>query len=322
MTSRQMLQYAIEKKRPDRVPIDLGGSITGITLSACQELCGYLSLNNCELDVICRSLQLVEPPEPVLEKLGIDTRYIRPNYGIDNRLEDEYVDTWGVTRRLSSNGLYYDIVDYPLKDGILKELERFQWPEPKKREVFRGIREKAVKLFRTSFAVIADPLAPAIFEPAWYLRGMENLLVDFIQSKTYAFRLFDTLLEFQLQFFDAFLSEVGDYVQVVMFGDDLGTQNAPMLSPELYVEMIKPYHKKLFAFVRSRCDAKVFFHSCGAIESLISELIDTGVDIFHPLQPLAYGMDHRLLKEKYGCAICFWGGIDIQQALIGSTDEI
>ncbi|MCX7668398.1 MAG: uroporphyrinogen decarboxylase family protein, partial [Atribacterota bacterium] len=135
-------------------------------------------------------------------------------------------------------------------------------------------------------------------------------------------RLLDTLLEFQLQFFDEFLSRVGNYIQVIMLGDDLGTQRAPLFSPTLYREIVKPRHKKLFAFIKSRTSAKIFLHSCGAIKPFIPDLIDAGVEILHPLQPLAWGMEHSGLKRDYGNKLCFWGGVDIQGALCGSLKEI
>ena len=321
MTSRELVCQAIHREPTPALPVDLGGSITGITREACRKLCAHLGRTQA-LEVICKPLQLVEPPAFILEALGIDTRYLRPSLSIDNELEEEYTDDWGVTRRLSSNRYYYDIVDCPLKEGRLREIERFAWPEPANKALFAGLRGRAEALSRSGYALVADPLAPAVFEPAWYLRGMENLLIDFIDNRRYALRLLETLLEFQLQFFDAFLSEVGDFIQVVMFGDDLGTQNAPMMSPQLYREVIKPFHSRLFGFVKTRTRAKLFLHSCGSIEPLIEDLIDTGIDILHPLQPRALNMDHALLKERYGDRLCFWGGVDIQQTLIGPLDGI
>lgn len=321
MNSREKVLRAVRREPPAGVPTDLGGSITGITLEAGRNLCRHLGYP-AELDVICKPLQLVDLKEQVLQDLRIDTRYIRPNFPIDNSLEEEYLDDWGVRRRLSSNHYYYDIVEYPLKEGTLAELDRFHWPEPAPRELFDGLRERAVELQQTGYALVADPLAPAIFEPAWYLRGMENLLVDFLDNRRYALRLFETLLEHQIQFFDAFLSAVGDLVQVVMFGDDLGTQKAPIMSPQMYREVVKPFHRRLFDFVKTKTRAAVFLHSCGSIQALIPDLIDAGIDVLHPLQPRARDMDHHRLKERYGDSICFWGGIDIQQALIGPLENI
>lgn len=322
MTGRERLWMAINRNAPDRVPLDLGGSVTSLTRAFAARLCEFLGIEQ-ELKVIVKPLQLVEPPEEILIRLHIDTRYVRPVLPGQEDLEEEYVDEWGIRRRLSSNGFYYDIVEHPLKEGTLKEIERFRWPEPRRKELFYGLREKCETLYRcTNYAIVGDPLSPALFEPAWYLRGMDNFLVDLIQNRRYAERLLDTLLEFQLQFFDEFLSRVGDYIQVIMFGDDLGTQKAPLLSPRLYREIIKPRHKKLFAFIKSRTDAKIFLHSCGAIRPFIPDLVDAGVEILNPLQPLAQGMEHQLIKKEYRDRLCFWGGIDIQAAILGSAEEV
>jgi len=322
VTSRERLQLAINKGIPDRVPLDLGSSITGLTLSAAKKLCNLLGLEEI-LKIIVKPLQLVEPPEEILTRLHIDTRYVRPFSSDQESFEEEYIDEWGIHWKLASNGFYYDIVEHPLKEGTLEEINKFNWPEPRKKELFSGLREKCEYLYHhTNYAIVGDPLSPALFEPAWYLRGMENFLVDLIQNREYAERLLDTLLEFKIQFFDEFLRQTGDYIQVIMLGDDLGTQKAPLLSPKMYQEVIKPRHKKLFSFIKSRTEAKIFLHSCGAIEPLIPHLIDAGVEILHPLQPLAQGMDHQKIKEKYGDRLCFWGGVDIQSALPGSKEEI
>lgn len=322
MTSRERLLLAINREIPDRVPLDLGSSITGLTRVSAQRLCQFLGVNQ-ELRVIVKPLQLVEPPEEVLQRLYVDTRYVRPSFPNQNGLEEEYVDGWGIRRKLSADGLYYDIVEHPLREGTLKEIERFHWPEPREKVLFQGLREKAENLYyHTNYAVVGDPLSPALFELAWYLRGMENFLVDLIQNRKYAERLLDVLLEFQIQFFDEFLSQAGNYIQVIMLGDDLGTQRAPLFSPELYREVIKPRHKRLFGFIKSRTNAKIFLHSCGAIRPFVSDLIDAGVDILNPLQPLAWGMEHLELKREYGDKLCFWGGVDIQVALRGSLEEV
>lgn len=312
MTGRERLAMAIDGRMPDRVPVDMGSSITGLTLHACRRLCEYLAVDT-ELSVIVKPLQIVEIPEPVLETLGIDTRYVRPDFGSDNSLEANYVDDWGITRKLSSNQYHYDIIDFPLKAGTIQKLDEFSWPHTSREGFFTGLSACAEQLHEnTSYALVADPLLPALLEPAWYLRGMQNFLVDLLENRRYVEKLLDILLALQKRFFDGFLKEVGAFVQVVMLGDDLGTQYAPMISPQLYRDIVKPRHAHLFSFIKKRTNAKVFLHSCGAIEPLIPDLIEAGVDILHPVQPAARGMDHGMLKKKYGRRLCFWGGADIQ----------
>ena len=122
-----------------------------------------------------------------------------------------------------------------------------------------------------------------------------------------------------------YLHAVGDYIDVIQFGDDLGTQETTQISVAMYREMIKPYHKELFGYVRKNYPhVKVFLHSCGAISPLIPDLIDAGVEVLNPVQLSARNMDAATLKAEYGRDLTFWGaGISTQTTLpFGSLREI
>lgn len=126
--------------------------------------------------------------------------------------------------------------------------------------------------------------------------------------------LMDRLLANKRAYWEKVLGEVGDLLDVVQEGDDLGTQTSLLISPAMYRTFIKPREKELFAFIRRRTDAKLFFHSCGAIHPLIPDLIEVGVDILNPVQFTASGMD---ALENSG------GGIDTQHMLpYGSPQKI
>ncbi|MDD3791219.1 MAG: uroporphyrinogen decarboxylase family protein, partial [Sphaerochaetaceae bacterium] len=113
---------------------------------------------------------------------------------------------------------------------------------------------------------------------------------------------------------------IGDSIDILMFGDDLGTQNTTMISRDLYKQLIYPRQKKLFQYVHDHSNAKVFLHSCGAIYDIIGDLIDAGVDILNPVQIGATGMEPKRLKEEYGKDVVFWGGgIDTQHVLASGT---
>jgi uroporphyrinogen decarboxylase len=109
---------------------------------------------------------------------------------------------------------------------------------------------------------------------------------------------------------------VGPYLDVVQILDDLGTQDAPWLRPEMYRRLVKPYHAKFIAHIKNVYQAAVMFHSDGAIFDLIPDLIEMGVDILNPVQYSAQGMDLRQLKQDFGNDITFWGGgIDTQHTI-------
>jgi uroporphyrinogen decarboxylase len=111
------------------------------------------------------------------------------------------------------------------------------------------------------------------------------------------------------------LDLVGDRVDVVFLGDDLGTQLGPQVSPELYRKYIKPQHRRIFDVYHAKSKAKVLLHSCGSVAALIPDLIEIGVDILNPVQVRASGMDPAKLKREYGRDLTFWGGVDTQEVL-------
>lgn len=326
VSPRERLNLALSHEESDRVPIDLGSSITGMTLGAYERLRKYLNIQQ-KAEIAVKPLQTVKIPEEILEVFEIDTRYLNPRprecATIKETSDERYVDEWGIERELSANGYYYDMVDHPFKKGTIKEIENYDWPDPNDPHLFAGSKKEAKDLYEnSSYAIIGDPLTPALFEPAWYLRGFDKFLTDLIANRDFAEALLDRLLDYQKAFFNNFLNEVGDFIQVLMLGDDLGTQSGLLISPSIYREIVKPRHAELFAFIKERTKAKLFLHCCGSIAPLIEDLLDVGVDILHPVQPLAADMDSESLKKRFGHRLCFWGGIDIQKALPGTIKEV
>jgi uroporphyrinogen decarboxylase len=134
----------------------------------------------------------------------------------------------------------------------------------------------------------------------------------------------ERVLEVKLAWWGAILPELGDAVDVVGEADDLGGQTTPLFAPRTYRELVKPLHAELFAFIRARTRAKVFFHSCGAIRELLPDLVEIGVDVLNPVQVSATGMETAALKRDFGRDLVFWGGgVDTQRILGGgSPDEV
>ncbi len=327
MEPRERLRLTLDHQEPDRVPMDLGSSITGLTKKAYIPLKEHLGLTD-DPPVLVKPLQTVETPESLLELFEIDTRYVQPHLFPDTLsssepAEQQYTDAWGITYQLSSNGYYYDMVDHPFNEGTLSELANYNWPDPSSKDLFAGLEEKARELYETTnYAIIGDPLAPALLEVAGYLRRLDRLLLDTIRNKDFVETLLDNLVEYQKEFFSNYLDSVNEYIQVLMLGDDLGMQDKPMLAPDKYREIVKPRHAELFSFLKKKTDAKIFLHSCGSISPLIDDLIEVGVDIIHPAQPLANNMDSYYLKKKFGDRMCFWGAIDQQEAMPSSLEDV
>jgi uroporphyrinogen decarboxylase len=114
---------------------------------------------------------------------------------------------------------------------------------------------------------------------------------------------------------------VGSNVDVVEWGDDVAIQDSLMFSPDMYRKYIKPHHCRMIRAIKSRTDAKVLYHSCGAVLPLIDDFIEIGVDALNPVQVSARGMDPQVLKERFGDRITFWGGIDTHHILPNGSPQ-
>lgn len=153
--------------------------------------------------------------------------------------------------------------------------------------------------------------------------GLENLFMDMMEEPQILETIIDRTLKFWMDWFRLFLDEVADVVDVIMVGDDLASQSAPLFPPSIYRSIVKPRQKQLVQYIRSRTKAKVWYHSCGSLMEYIPDLMDNGVDILNPVQISAKGMDPAELKAKFGKKMCFWGGgIDSQHVLPTAAPEV
>jgi uroporphyrinogen decarboxylase len=325
MKPRDRLRIALSHQEPDRVPIDLGAIVAGVTTGANKNLKPYLGIQSDD-PVTDRVQQLAKPSEPLLERLHVDTRYLfinAPSDWQDIELPDDtYEDEFGVRRKAAyrSDGhlLYYDFVGKPPLSDIttVTELANYKWPDPHDSARYDGVEAAARELFQTSDYGVIVNLIGSIFEFSWYLRGYVNFMQDLILNPRLAEALLDGMLEFQCALMDELLTRVGDYVSVVMTGSDLGTQHGPAISPDIYRAIVWPRYKKLWDLIKSKTKAKIFYHSCGSIIPFIPLLIEGGVDAIHPVQPKANQMgDRKWLKREFGTDITFWGGFDQQEIL-------
>ena len=147
-----------------------------------------------------------------------------------------------------------------------------------------------------------------LFEVPQMLFGMEKYLSCLALYPEAALRLSEKLFELYMAKLEKWLPAVGPYIDVVLFGDDLGSQKGPMISRKMYRDYYKPFHAKMWKRVKELADVKIQLHSCGGIEPLLDDLIDAGLDSINPVQISAAGMDAQSLKQKYGDKLCLWGG--------------
>jgi uroporphyrinogen decarboxylase len=271
----------------------------------------------------------------VRELLKVDVRGAAPRssatFQIDVKEDMEgytyFHDEWGIGwRKPKEGGLYYDMFDHPLKEiQTFAEVDAFPFPDPTDPARFKGLRERARHIAEVEEkAVFLGSMSAGVMEMTAWSRGFENYFADFASNQKLQTSLFDKFLELKMAFWDKALAEVGEYVDVVNEADDFAGQHSMLISPRMYRKLAKPRHKKLCDFIHSRTDAKIFFHSCGAVRPVISDLIEAGFDILNPVQVSAKGMDSAELKREFGNDITFWGGgVDTQRVLCsGTPDEV
>jgi len=327
MNCRERLISALNHKESDRIPLDLGGTIvTSITRNAYISLKKYLGLEVEDVKIFDYVQQLPYIDEKLLERLAVDVRMVATNYIVTEKQEiyeeDNYYyfyDMWGSKLRMpKKNGHYFDWVYFPIKDISIDELKKYKWPEPYGKEYILKLKQIAKNLYdNTDYALIGTAISGGgIFEQPARIMGMEPFLISLASYKKFADEVMEKITELYIENSIRYLEEIGDMIQVFVYWNDLSTQTGPMISPEIYRKLIKPKDKKLIEAIKSKTDAKIFYHCCGAVKDFIPDLIDIGVDILNPVQVSAKGMDTAELKKEFGKYITFWGGgCDTQHVL-------
>ncbi len=225
--------------------------------------------------------------------------------------------------------VYEDLEEIP--DEFLDEdLDRHVWAVPSPPWHLNIFDDQDFKLFvdtikdlynSSPYAVLLS-FGGNLFETGTFLRGMANFMMDTYASKKKTKKLVDRLVERNLKKLDRILQGVGSYVDVMMFGDDLGGQDGPFMSADVYAEIFKPGHQKMWGFVHDHSDCKVFLHSCGSIYELLPHMIDAGLDIINPVQTSAKDMEPEKLKREFGKDLVFWGGgCDTRDVLPNGTPK-
>jgi len=184
------------------------------------------------------------------------------------------------------------------------------------------LTDGARKLRESTDRAILGLFGGNMFEIPQYLFRMDNYFTYMGLYPEAVIRLSEKLFELHLKNLEKWLTAVGPYIDVILFGDDFGTQAGPFMSTKMYREYYKPYQKKMWKRTKELADVKIMLHSCGGIEPLLADLIDAGLEAVNPVQISCNGMNPKLLKEKHGSRICFWGGgCDTRDILPHQTPE-
>ena len=317
MTSRERVLAALSHRQPDRVPLDLGGTRNStMVVEGYERLQRHFGLTG-EPRMIERMMRVVEIDETVLLRLRIDTRPAFPGGATRGLAADlgprRYRDMWGVERVQPEGSYYYDLAGSPLTGDIdVRDILRYPWPDPDDPGFTAGLKDRVRWIREHTDAASVLALPPAFVHISQYLRGFEDWFCDFVAEPRRLEALFDAILDVTMAIAKRQLQAVGRDVDVVLTSDDLGSQNALLVSREHYLRYIKPRQQRFLRQIKDLTPAKVVFHSCGSVASIIDDLIEMGVDGLNPVQPQAAGMNPADLKKKYRGRMAFWGGTDSQ----------
>ncbi len=329
MLPRQRVLAAITHQEPDRVPLALGGGSYGLV----DDL--YFNL--------LKTLQLGQPVAPfrkghsisymddrLLEHLGTDLRYCCPSRLPNSPVfpgEDEntYYDSFGQTWKRAVP-YYYTTEGLLAQSSQIADIEkRVRWPDPTDPLWMAGVAERARQLREDSpyFVVMRMVASHGPFQTACDLRGTQNFLTDLVDYPDFAEALLDRITTLLEDLLDAAMQAGGRWFDMIELpGDDYAGNNGPILSPAMFRRFIKPCLKRMVVSIRRHNPhIKIMLHSDGAITRLIPDLIDVGVDVLHPLEPLP-ATDIPAVKQQFGEQVCFLGGIDISHPLAGGPEEV
>jgi uroporphyrinogen decarboxylase len=196
------------------------------------------------------------------------------------------------------------------------------WKNANDPEFFSTLTQNAKKLYEETDYAITINYGSLYFELSQWIYRNDELFMRLISDKKMIGKMLDKLTEIHLERLEPLIEAVSPYAQVIIFGDDLGSQTNSLISPAMYREFFLPRHKEIFEYVKKKSDIKTFLHSCGAISNLIPDLIEAGLDILNPVQINATGMEPEKLKREFGKDLVFWGGgVDTQHMLFNGTEE-
>jgi uroporphyrinogen decarboxylase len=252
---------ALNHQEVDRVPIDLGGTQNSTMCAGAHENFKRFLGVDVPTRELSRVFETVIMDEAVLSRLPVDTRavFARPPAVSKTRWLDDrtFEDEWGIRYRRAADGVQYDPVGHPLADATLADLDRYQGPDVEDPSRYAGLRDLARDLHeRTDYAVCASTADTTIFDKAWMLRGMAQFLSDLLLDPPFAVALLEKVADIQSHRQAAFLREVGPFIDVTLVADDMGTQRGPIIRPELYRKMVKPFHRRYIEVVRQHTGAR------------------------------------------------------------------
>ncbi len=318
MNHKERVLRAFEFKEGDRVPLDIGGiNVTSMHIKVEPRLKAAIGIPAGETVIGSVTMQSALVDESILQHFDADFRCLYAADGnkwapsCDGCIRDEY----GIDYKLSPDGLYYDFARHPLANADLADIERHKFADPQAQLRVHGFSER-IDRFGREYALVLEGFRDSIFGICSWLRGIEQFYMDLMDESSIADALLEKVTEHQIAVVKFILGRFGKHIDIVRIGDDLGSQNALLISPAIYRAKIKPRHARLVAAIKHAADCKVVIHSCGAIREILPDFVEIGIDGINPVQTSCTAMVPSELKKEFGRKLTFWGGgIDTQQVL-------
>lgn len=202
----------------------------------------------------------------------------------------------------------YDTLDEEMGRVLWSRYVHSPWDHTQDPDFWKTLREKTLQLRASTDKALMIVCGCNLFEWGTFLRRMDNFLMDLLCEPDQVARMLDQLLERHLATLPKVCDSVGDIVDIIRFGDDLGMTSGPFMDVDTYRSLFKPRHKQLCDYVKTHSQMHTFIHSCGSISSLMPDLIEAGIEIFNPVQTNARQMEPEFLKKEFGQDCTFWGG--------------
>jgi uroporphyrinogen decarboxylase len=316
---------AIDHQEPDRVPLSLWGSWYGVTdklyFNALEKL-GWEPVSPFRPDLV-HSVNYYD--DRLLEHLHVDIRHIDPGAIVAAaKVDSDGTDAWGI--KWDRAGLYRVADYFPLEEASVEEINDYPFPDPTEMVQPEPLlaRLDAIKKMDQEYAVAGRAVASyGFFEMAQSLRKHEQLMVDLIADPEVVHALVARLYHSFAGMTERFLNVVGPDLDLIELpGDDFAGNSGPIISPKMFDQFFREPYRRLIALIKDHSPhLKVVYHSDGALEPFLPRLIDIGVDIVHPLEPLP-ATDMPAIKAEYGDKLTFMGGIDIREAMQGDEAAV
>jgi uroporphyrinogen decarboxylase len=303
MNSRNRVLAALTRRqKPDRLPFEISwGAFTPSLMEVYRRKTGATVAPDEYFDFDTRSVDL----NPT-QRANDFTRFFAGSLP-----SNVTFDEWGCGSVPGSIEHFVEFKYHPLQSATtLAEIEAFDWPDVTAEYRYEGLAEKTAECQRRGYAVTGE-LYQTIFERAWLMRGMEQLLMDFLAAPEIGHAICDSIAELRIEQARR-LASLG--VDVLRLGDDVCSQKGPLMSVATYRTFLKePTRAIIRAAKQVNPDLLVFMHSDGRVGDMIEEYIDIGVDILNPVQPECNDFDD--IVRRAGGRLGFWGGIGTQSTM-------